>query len=40
MEGDKQLAQEVQSGPHRGSLIPPAHSTGAPSPVRSDQEGG
>ena len=40
MERDKQLPQEMQSGPPRGSLIPPAHSTGAQSLVRNVQEGG
>ena len=39
-ERDKQLAQEMQSETPRGSLIPPAHSTGAPSLVRNVQEGG
>ena len=40
MERDKQLPQEMQSGTPRGSLIPPVHSTRAPSPVRNVHEGG
>ena len=36
---NEQLNRGVQSGPPRDSLIPPAHSTGALSPVRSIQEG-
>ena len=38
--GDRRLTQGVRFGPPRDSLIPPAHSTGAPSPVRSIQGGG
>ena len=37
---DRQLAQGVQFGPPRDSLIPPVHSTGTPSQVRSTHEGG
>ena len=30
----RQMSEEPQFGPPRDSLIPPAHSTGAPSPIR------
>ena len=34
---DRQKPWEPQFGPPRDSLIPPGHSTGTPSPIRSDQ---
>ena len=34
---DRQLLQELQFRPPRDSLIPPGHSTGTPSPIRSVQ---
>ena len=34
---DRQMSEESQFGPPRDSLIPPVHSTGAPSPVRGIQ---
>ena len=34
---DRQLSQELQFRPPRDSLIPPGHSTGTPSPIRSVQ---
>ena len=34
---DRQWSQEPRFGPPRGSLIPPGHSTGTPSPIRSVQ---
>ena len=34
---DRQMSEESQFGPPRDSLIPPVHSTGAPSPVRGTQ---
>ena len=34
---DRQLSQEPQFRPPRDSLIPPRHSTGTPSPIRSVQ---
>ena len=36
---DRQMSEGSQFGPPRDSLIPPAHSTGAPSPVRGIQRG-
>ena len=35
---DRQMSEESQFGPPRGLLIPPGHSTGAPSPIRGTQE--
>ena len=37
---DRQLPQEPQFRPPKDSLIPPGHSTGTPSPIRSVQGGG
>ena len=34
---DRQLPQEPRFGPPKDSLIPPGHSTGTPSPIRSVQ---
>ena len=34
---DRQMSEESQFGPPRDSLIPPGHSTGTPSPIRSVQ---
>ena len=34
---DRQMLEESQFGPPRDSLIPPGHSTGAPSPIRDAQ---
>ena len=34
---DRQMSEESQFGPPRDSLIPPGHSTGAPSPIRGTQ---
>ena len=34
---DRQMLEESQFGPPRDSLIPPGHSTGTPSPIRSIQ---
>ena len=34
---DRQMSEEPQFGPPRDSLIPPGHSTGTPSPIRSVQ---
>ena len=34
---DRQMSEEPQFGPPRGSLIPPGHSTWAPSPIRGTQ---
>ena len=34
---DRQMSEESQFGPPRGSLIPPGHSTGTPSPIRDTQ---
>ena len=34
---DRQMLEESQFGPPRDSLIPPGHSTGAPSPIRGTQ---
>ena len=34
---DRQMSEEPRFGPPRGSLIPPGHSTGAPSPIRGTQ---
>ena len=34
---DSQLSREPQFGPPRDSLIPPEHTTGNPSPIRSVQ---
>ena len=34
---DRQMSEETQFGPPRGLLIPPGHSTGAPSPIRGTQ---
>ena len=34
---DRQMSEEPQFGPPRGLLIPPGHSTGAPSPIRGTQ---
>ena len=34
---DRQVSEESQFGPPRDSLIPPAHSTGAPSPIGGTQ---
>ena len=34
---DRQLSEGPQFGPPRGLLIPPGHSTGAPSPIRGTQ---
>ena len=34
---DRQLPPEPQLGPPKNSLIPPGHSTGTPSPIRSVQ---
>ena len=34
---DRQVSEESQFGPPRDSLIPPGHSTGAPSPIRGTQ---
>ena len=34
---DRQLSQQLQFRPPRDSLIPPGHSTGTPSPIRSVQ---
>ena len=41
---DRQMSEKPRFGPPRGSLIPPGHSTGAPSPIRGalgkEQESG
>ena len=34
---DRQVSEESQFGPPRDSLVPPAHSTGAPSPIGGTQ---
>ena len=34
---DRQVSEESRFGPPRDSLIPPGHSTGAPSPIRGTQ---
>ena len=34
---DRQMSEESQFGPPRDSLIPPVHSTGAPSPIGGTQ---
>ena len=34
---ERQMSEESQFGPPRDSLIPPGHSTGAPSPIRGTQ---
>ena len=34
---DRQMSEELWFGPPRGSLIPPGHSTGTPSPIRGTQ---
>ena len=34
---DRQVLEESQFGPRRDSLVPPAHSTGAPSPIGGTQ---
>ena len=34
---DRQVSEESRFGPPRDSLIPPAHSTGAPSPIKGTQ---
>ena len=34
---DRQMSEESRFGPPRDSLIPPGHSTGAPSPIRGTQ---
>ena len=34
---DRQMSEESQFKPPRDSLIPPGHSTGTPSPIRSVQ---
>ena len=35
---DRQMLEGSKFGPPRDSLIPPGHSTGAPSPIRGTQE--
>ena len=37
---DRQMSEESRFGPPRDSLIPPGHSTGAPSPIRGAQRKG
>ena len=34
---DRQIPPEPRLGPHKNSFIPPGHSTGTPSPIRSVQ---